>query len=104
MNNKICNPKTEVPETIELNDCDYLNEILACEKNMSINMTYALNETSNDTLYNELYPIFKEIKDEQRKLFNLAFEKGWYSLEKAEALKVSQKISELNQKLSQLIA
>lgn len=104
MNNKISNPKTEVPETIELNDCDYLNEILACEKNMSINMTYALNETSNDTLYNELYPIFKEIKDEQRKLFNLAFEKGWYSLEKAEALKVSQKISELNQKLSQLIA
>ena len=76
MNNKISNPKTEVPETIELNDCDYLNEILACEKNMSINMTYALNETSNDTLYNELYPIFKEIKDEQRTLFNLAFEKG----------------------------
>ena len=98
MNNKISNPKTEVPETIELNDCDYLNETLACEKNMSINMTYALNETSNDTLYNELYPIFKEIKDEQRKLFNLAFEKGWYSLEKAEALKVSRKISELNQK------
>ena len=103
MNNKIQNPKTEVPETTALNDCDYLNEVLACEKNMSVNMTIALNEASNDTLYNELFPIFKEIKECHRELFNLAFKKGWYSLEKAETLKVSQKISELNQKISQLI-
>ena len=70
---------------------------------MSVNMTIALNEASNDTLYNELYPIFKEIKETQRELFNLAFKKGWYTLEKAEALKVSTKIGELNQKLNQLI-
>lgn len=103
MNNKVENPKTEVPETTQLNDCDYLNEVLACEKNMSVNMTIALNEASNDTLYNEIYPIFKEIKDCQRDIFNLAFKKGWYSLEKAEALKVSNKIGELNQKINQLI-
>ncbi len=103
MNNKISNPKTEVPQTTELNDCDYLNEVLECEKNMSVNMATALNETSNDTLYNELFPIFKEIKDMQRELFILSFKKGWYSLEKAEALKVSQKISELNQKMNELI-
>ncbi len=103
MNNKIENPKTQITETTKLNDCDYLNEILNCEKNMSVNMTYALNEASNDVLYNELLPIFEEIKNCQRDIFNLAFKKGWYSLEKADILKVSQKISEFNQKLKQLI-
>lgn len=103
MNNKVSNPKTEVPQTIELNDCNYLDELLTCEKNMAGNLQIALNEASNQNLYNEIKAIFDEVQNMQRKVFNLAFEKGWYSLEKADALKVSQKMSELNQKLSELI-
>ena len=103
MNNKIENPKTEVPETVELNDLDYISEVLECEKNMSVNMTIALNETSNDTLYNELFPIFEEIKNCQRELFNLAFRKGWYSLEEAEETKIEEKLNSLNKKTNQLI-
>lgn len=103
MNNTVNNPKTQVDESINLNDCDYLNEVLECEKNMSVNMTYALNEASNDVLYDALFEMFKEIKDFQRELFNLSFKKGWYSLESADNLKISTKLSEFNEKISQLI-
>jgi len=103
MNNKVQNPKVNMPETMELNDENFLTEILECEKNMSVNMTIALNETSNDNLYNELFPIFEDIKNCQRKIFNLAFKKGFYSLEKADKKKIFEKTNELSSKMSQLI-
>lgn len=101
-NSKVQNPKTEVPETIELNDCDYLNEVLSCEKNMSVNLSIALNEASNRDLFNEIYTIFEDVKIAQRDLYNMAFKKGWYSLEKAEIQKINSKEQELTQKLNQL--
>lgn len=103
MNQKIENPKVEVPETIEMNDCDYINDILETEKNMSDNLSIALNEASNNTLYEEIFSIFTEIKNSQRELYNMMFKKGWYSLEKAEETKVTQKCNELSQKLNQLV-
>lgn len=101
--NKIQNPKTEVPNTTSLNDCDYLNEVLACEKNMSVNLAIALNEASNKQLFDEIYTIYLDIKTAQRDLYNMAFKKGWYSLEKAEETKISEKLNEFNQKINQLI-
>lgn len=103
MNQKIENPKVEVPETIEMNDRDYINDILETEKNMSDNLNIALNEASNNTLYEEIFTIFTETKNCQRELYNMMFKKGWYSLEKAEENKVTQKCNELSQKLNQLI-
>ena len=47
MNNKIQNPKIELDSSIEMNDENYLNDILETEKNMSFNFTYDLNEASN---------------------------------------------------------
>ncbi len=35
MNNKISNPKTEVPTGIKMNDKDYLNCLLTCLKDMT---------------------------------------------------------------------
>lgn len=102
MNQKIENPKVEVPETIEMNDRDYINDILETEKNMSDNLSIALNEASNNTLYEEIFSIFTETKNSQRELYNMMFKKGWYSLEKAEENKVTQKCNELSQKLTQL--
>ena len=55
MNNKVQNPKIELDSSIEMNDENYLNDILETEKNMSVNFTYALNEASNETLFNEIY-------------------------------------------------
>lgn len=102
MNQKIENPKVEVPETIEMNDRDYINDILETEKNMSDNLSIALNEASNNTLYEEIFSIFTETKNSQRELYNMMFKKGWYSLEKAEENKINQKCNELSQKLTQL--
>ncbi len=102
-NNKVQNPQTEVPNTVELNDCDYLNEMLACEKNMSVNLTIALNEASNKELFNEIYTIYEDVKTSQRDLYNMAFKNGWYTLEKAEQQKITEKEQELTQKLNQLL-
>ncbi len=100
--NKIQNEKTPVSETKEMNDRDYLNDILETEKNMSVNMTIALNEASNEKLYDELYRIFKDIKEMQRNLFECMFKYGWYSLEKAEEQKITQTYNQLEQKYQEL--
>lgn len=102
MNNKIENPKVEVPETKEMNDRDYLNVLLETEKNMSDNLSIALNEASNNTLYEELFSIFTETKNAAREIYNTMFQNGWYSLEKSEENKITQKCNELTQKLNQL--
>ena len=100
--NKVENPQTEVPKTEQMNDRDYMNDILETEKNMSVNMTIALNEASNEKLYNELFDIFKEIKQSQRTLYECMFKNGWYSLEKAEEQKITQTHNKLEQKYQEL--
>lgn len=101
-NNKIQNQKTEVPQTNEMNDRDLLNDVLETEKNMSINFTYALNEASNEELYETIYNMFQDIKESQRDLFELAFRKGWYTLEKAEDTKINEEINSLSELLNEL--
>ncbi len=101
-NNMIQNPKTEVPNTPEMNDKDYLNAMLESTKNIVNNYSYALNEASNDTLYETIKTIFDETSRVQRGLYNLAFQHGWYSIEKAEIQKISQKFNEYQQEISQL--
>lgn len=102
MNNKLQNPKVEVLETMEMNDENYLNDLLETEKNMSVNMTIALNEASNEELFEKLYEMFSDIKQAQRDLFELAFRKGWYSLEKAENTKITEEYNKLSKCLNQL--
>ena len=102
MNNKIQNPKIELDSFIEMNDENYLNDILETEKNMSVNFTYALNEASNETLFNEIYEMFKQIKEAQRNLFELSFRKGFYSLEKAETNKINEEYNTLLNKFNEI--
>lgn len=100
---KIENPKTEIPETQELNDRDYLNSILECLKNMSNNFSIALNECSNETMYKEVFKMFENTKDLAREAYNFMFENGWYSLEKAEEQKVMSKQNDCTLRIKQLI-
>jgi spore coat protein CotF len=102
MNNKVKNPKQEVPKGREMNDCDMLNSILNIEKNMSNNYSTALNEASNDDLYDDLIKIYKDTQDCQRRLYNLSFKNGWYELEEAEENKIREKHAEFSQKLDDL--
>lgn len=102
MNNKVQNPKIELDNSIEMNDENYLNDILETEKNMSVNFTYALNEASNETLFNEIYEMFKQIKEAQRNLFELSFRKGFYTLEKAETNKINEEYNTLLNKFNEI--
>lgn len=102
MNEKVQNPKTEVPMTKEMNDKDYLNDLLETEKNMGVNFCIALNEASNEDLYEEIYDMFEDIKECQRDLFELAFRKGWYTLEKEQNTKISEKYNTLSQEFTEL--
>lgn len=101
-NEKVCNPKTETPQTIEMNERDYLNDLLETEKNMSVNLTIALNEASNEELYNKIKDIYESVKQSQRDLFELMFRNGWYCLEKAEDQKITQSINKLEQSMQEL--
>ncbi len=101
-NNKISNPKTEVPTTIEMNDLNYLTDILESVKNMVNNYSYALNEASNESLYNRLKAIFDAETECQRHLFELMFKKGWYCLEKAEEQKITQAYNKAQGQVSEL--
>jgi spore coat protein CotF len=102
MNNTVSNPETEVPKGTEMNDCDYLNDILSTEKHYGSTYATVMNESSNDELYSEIGTICKETKDIARELFNLQFKKGWYRLDKAEQNKISTIAQEYQQKINEL--
>jgi spore coat protein CotF len=88
--NKIQNPESAVPKTPEMNDRDYINDVLAYEKYMTASYSVALNEASHDSLYQDVLTVFNETQNMQRELYNMMFKKGWYALEAAEAPKMQQ--------------
>lgn len=101
-NNKICNPKVEVPKGINLNDKDYLTILLTCLKDMEKDYVIALTEVSNENLYSKYMEIFNSLSYLQREVYEMMFRNGWYQLEKAEETKVSQKYQTLNQEYNEL--
>ena len=101
---KVNNPKVEVEQTIEMNDYNYLYDMLETEKSLSTNMVNVLNEASNEMLFDKLDLLFRQIKQSQRDLFELLFIQGWYTLEEAEKKKIDEKKNELQTKLDELSA
>lgn len=101
-NNKICNPKTEVPTGMNLNDKDYLSSLLSCLKEIEKNYTTAMTEASNEELYNKYKNIFIDISNLQRDVYELMFKNGWYQLEKADETKINEKYQMLNQEFTDL--
>ena len=102
MNNKIKNQKNEVPETLEMNDKDYITTMLTIEKGMVKDYAVALTEASNTDLYNDYYDMFNEIIGLQREIYNLMFKKGWYEIEKADENKITQKLNMLEGSMPEL--
>ena len=91
MNNKVNNPEVNVSKTINMN-----------EKNMSNNLSIAIDEASNDLLFDKFYDIFDDVKCAARDAFNLMFKNGWYTLEKAQDNKRKEENTKLNDKLNEL--
>lgn len=102
MNNKICNPKVEVPKGINLNDKDYITSLLSCLKDIEKNYVIAMTEASNEDLYQKYHSIFDSVAALQRRTYELMFRLGWYELEKAETNKILTKYETLLQEYQDL--
>ena len=102
MANKVCCDEVKVSASIEMNDRDYLNDILASEKDLSKCTTTALTEASNESIQKEFFDIFKTIDEMQVKAFELAWNNGWYKLEEAEKTKIKEKKKEMSKKFEEL--
>ena len=100
--NKICNPKTEVPKGLELNDKDYVESILTVCKDLEKNLVIAMSESIHESLYETIYEMFNEIANLQREIYELWFRKGWFTLEKVENQKIINKYNTLNQEVVDL--
>ncbi len=99
---KISNPQTEVPTTPQVNDRDYIDMCLNNTKKLVDTYAIALNECSNDNWYNTLFKIFQETSQAQRRVYNLMFRKGWYSIDAEPAQKIQQTVQKESQKKQQI--
>jgi spore coat protein CotF len=87
---QIQNPETQVPQTPQMNERDFINDLLTTEKYMTTSYSQALHEASHQGLYQDILSIFTETQKCQRDLYNLMFMKGWYSMEAADQQKLKQ--------------
>lgn len=79
---------------------DYLGDILETEKNMVVNYAIALNEASCDNIYNEYKRQFDNLSDASKKLFNIAFNNGFYNLTPESASNIKSKCQMLEEDLN----
>jgi spore coat protein CotF len=86
----IQNPESPVQKTPQMNERDFLNDLLATEKYMTDAYSTALNEASHSGLYQDVLTIFNETQNCQRELYNMMFKKGWYKIEAADQQKLQQ--------------
>jgi spore coat protein CotF len=91
--NVIKNPQTnQIPQVKgpELNERDFVNDILATEKYLTDNFNIFTREASNQQLHSDVFQILQETHSAGRDLFNLMFQKGWYKLTAAAQAEIQQ--------------
>jgi len=98
---KVENPETPVTKNPQLNDRDIINDLLATEKHLTDGYSTALNEASNQTLYENILQLFTETQDQQRHLYNLMFKHGWYSLDQADLQQITDAANQFSGYLNQ---
>ncbi|MFD1676749.1 spore coat protein [Alicyclobacillus fodiniaquatilis] len=84
------NMEQNVPKTPEMNDRDYLNDILATEKYLTDGFNVAVREASHDALFRDMLNILAETHQVTRDVYNLMYQKGWYKLEAGDAQQITQ--------------
>ncbi|MCP8617720.1 spore coat protein [Salirhabdus salicampi] len=99
---KIQNPETQIPKTPQMNERDFAQDMLTTEKYMTNAYSVAMNEMSNQSVYQDLATIFKETQDCQRQLFEMMFKNGWYSLEQVGQQKMQQSYQQFSNYKNQL--
>lgn len=91
--NVLKNPQTgQLPQTKgpEMNERDFLNDILATEKYITDNYNIFSREASNQVLHQDTMQILNESHQAARNLFDMMFKKGWYKLTAASQQDIQQ--------------
>jgi spore coat protein CotF len=80
-------PKVKGPE---MNDRDWINDILTMEKYLTSSYNTGLNEMQNPQLHQAVQSILNDVHQSQAGLFDLMFQKGWYKMKTAEQQEIQQ--------------
>ncbi len=72
-----------------LNDRDRINDLLSTEKYLTDNLNVFAREASHRALHNDVMRALIETHQNTRDIFNLMFQKGWYTLEGEEPQKIA---------------
>lgn len=97
MNKEISNTMIEVEEGIELNDKDYISDMLTTLKAIVKDYTVALTEASNEELFSKYKEMYDKLLNLQRETFETMFRCGFYKLEEIDATKITEKCQTLSQ-------
>lgn len=97
MSKEISNTMIEVEEGIELNDKDYISDMLTTLKAIVKDYTVALTEVSNETLFSKYKKMYDDLLQLQRETFETMFRCGFYKLEEIDATKITEKCQTLSQ-------
>lgn len=99
---KVACPENKVQTTECMTDRDYLNDVLSSLKQITQNTAIAIYESSNIDLKNKLKNIFDTVEQLQRETYELAWNNGWYNLEKAPTTKINETYNNLNKRYNEL--
>ncbi|NPV26049.1 MAG: spore coat protein [Firmicutes bacterium] len=94
----------QIPEVkgSEFNDRDRLNDILSFEKYLTVGYNISVNEANNDLLYHDLLQILNDTHQNQRQLYKLMFNKGWYKETVADQQEINQTATQFTNYQTQL--
>jgi spore coat protein CotF len=80
-------PKVKGPE---MNERDWINDVLSSVKQMTVGYTIGLNEMQNPKLHQDIQNILNDTHAMQLQLFDAMFQKGWYKMKAADQQEISQ--------------
>jgi spore coat protein CotF len=86
-------PKVKGPE---MNDRDFINDILSLEKYLTNGYNVGLNEMQNPKLHQDVQQILIQSHTNQWGAFNLMFQKGWYKMKAADSMEVNNTHTQFN--------
>jgi len=78
------------PKTPALNDRDRLNDMLLTEKYLTDGFNVFAREASHQSLHRDVMHVLNQTHQAARDLFNLMFEKGWYTLDAEQPSHIAQ--------------
>lgn len=103
MPKEIKNKKADLfPDEIAFNDRDILEDTLITLKQVSHTLDTAKSEASNKDLITSYDTLSKSMFNTIRDVFNLMFEKGWYTLEEVDTSKIKKAYDKFNSRKEEM--